>query len=157
MAASAAPALVMNGGQRTLQPQTTGDTPPCPSVNGGYQIEEVPMNTETIVNLTPHEVRITTDDGVLDLPPAPTPARCQRSDEVVREIATGTLCIPLRRVRFSIVTDLPPQQRGVLLVVSRLVAEAMPHRSDLVVPDAMIRDDDGRVTGCTGLATFAVQ
>ncbi|HLU45236.1 MAG TPA: hypothetical protein VKZ67_09500, partial [Natronosporangium sp.] len=42
------------------------------------------------------------------------------------------------------------QQPGVLLIVSRMVAEAAPHRRDLVIPHGLLRDSQGRVVGCAG-------
>jgi hypothetical protein len=39
-----------------------------------------------------------------------------------------------------------------LYIVSRVVAEAARDRDDLVVPDNVIRDDQGRVIACRALA-----
>lgn len=39
-----------------------------------------------------------------------------------------------------------------MYVVSRLVAEAVPERRDLVVPHGLVRDGQGRVVGCAQLA-----
>jgi hypothetical protein len=49
------------------------------------------------------------------------------------------------------VEELPAPQPGVWLVVPRVVADACPGRRDLVFPYREVRDDTGRVIGCTAL------
>lgn len=49
------------------------------------------------------------------------------------------------------VVGLPDSAPGTLFVVSVLVAEALPDRSDLRVPGRQIRSEDGRVIGCASL------
>jgi hypothetical protein len=44
---------------------------------------------------------------------------------------------------------------GVYYIVSRIVAEALPERTDLLFPDGIIRDADGTPIGCTGLASLS--
>ena len=39
-----------------------------------------------------------------------------------------------------------------MLIVSRLVVDALPHRFDLVAPDDLFRDDAGNVVGAQSLA-----
>ena len=108
-----------------------------------------------LVNLTPHDVTITTPGGDVFMAACVNPARCERRDHLEGEIRVGPVVVPIYRVVFGAVTCLLPEQPGRLLVVSRLVAEARPDRRDLVVPDRLIRDDAGRPVGCRGLATIA--
>ena len=58
--------------------------------------------------------------------------------------------IPLSRPSHGEVTGLPEPVPGVLLIVSRTVQQASP-REDLVVPTGLIRDEAGRLIGCTSL------
>ena len=55
------------------------------------------------------------------------------------------------------VVGLPPIRRGLseLYVVHQSVAEAAPreYALRLLVPDRLVRDEDGRVIGCRGFAT----
>ena len=51
------------------------------------------------------------------------------------------------------VTGLPPEEEGVVLVVSGLVRAALPEREDLASPGGLVRDEKGRVVGCTHLVT----
>jgi hypothetical protein len=55
---------------------------------------------------------------------------------------------------FGPVQGLPAPQEGVILIVSRIVAEAAKAegRGDLVVPDGVIRDAGGGVLGCARFA-----
>lgn len=45
-------------------------------------------------------------------------------------------------------TDVPSPVKDTLFVVSSLVKSAFPDRRDLVVPDSLVRDDQGRIIGC---------
>lgn len=49
------------------------------------------------------------------------------------------------------VVGLPDDQPGVGYIVSRMVAEACPHRYDLFYPDQLIRDAAGVIIGCAAL------
>src|SRR5690606_27309669 len=59
--------------------------------------------------------------------------------------------VPIVQVGTGDLEGLPDQQPGVWLIVSRMVAEAAPHRRDLVIPHGLVRDDAGRVVGCSAL------
>ena len=60
--------------------------------------------------------------------------------------------VPLTRTTFGEVQGLPDPADDTLYVVSRLVISAVPDRTDLVSPDGAVRDDQGRIIGCTALA-----
>jgi len=72
----------------------------------------------------------------------------------------GSLFVEIRKRQFTSVTylenevemPLPDKQEGVLYIVSRITAEALPNRDDLLMVDGTVRDDDGRIIGCTGFA-----
>lgn len=111
-----------------------------------------------VLNLTPHVVRLVGDDATVELAPAGPPARVvlrpDRADGVVR---VGPLLVPLKRTAASeVVTGVPDPRPGVLLIVARPVAEALPHRDDLVYPHDTVRDADGVIVGCRSLARPAV-
>ncbi|MEV3952785.1 hypothetical protein [Streptomyces albogriseolus] len=63
--------------------------------------------------------------------------------------------IPLVHIGFGEVTGPPEPEAGPRHVVSRLVAGALPDRSDLLVPHDVVRDEAGRTTGCRALAVGA--
>lgn len=60
--------------------------------------------------------------------------------------------IPITESQFGEVEDLPDQTEGQLLVVSRLVLSACPDRKDLLVPNELARDENGRIIGARSLA-----
>ena len=47
---------------------------------------------------------------------------------------------------------LPVAVENKFYIVSRIAALAMPERTDLLMVDDTIRDDNGRIIGCTGFA-----
>lgn len=100
-----------------------------------------------IINLTPHAVNV---NGA-EFPASGQVARVEEMEPT----ATGTVLvgdrdIPVVTVRTGRVVGLPDQQPGVYFIVSRMVAENAPHRRDLLIPHGLLRDDAGRVTGCSG-------
>ena len=105
---------------------------------------------EIIRNCTPHEVNVVTPEGVIDFAPTGVVPRCSQSNEVVASICG----IEVTRQTFGDVVDLPPQEEGVFLIVSRLVASACPERHDLLIPGPLVRGEDGRPRGCQGLSVL---
>ena len=111
-----------------------------------------------VVNLTPHVVRLVGDEITVELAPAGPPARVvlqpDQADGVVR---VGPLAVPLKRTAASrVVTGVPERRPGMLLIVARPVAEALPERDDLVYPHDTVRNAEGMVVGCRSLARPAV-
>ena len=103
----------------------------------------------TIINLTPHVITIVREDGnKIELTPSGVIPRVS-----VKTVPAGEVNgIPLFHNEYGNVIDLPAPQDGTLLVVSGLLKSACPERSDLVVPAKQIRDEQGRIVGCEGLA-----
>lgn len=64
--------------------------------------------------------------------------------------------IPVVSATFGAVTGLPEQQENVYLIVSLMVAQALPNRKDLLVPDTnvgAVRSDSGQIIGTTRFMT----
>lgn len=97
----------------------------------------------SFVNLTPHAVNII--DGPT-FEPCGTVVRVTTTTENVGNIEG----IPLTKTVFGEVAGLPEQRDGVFLIVSKLVAEALPERSDLLFPNQMVRDGQV-IVGCRSL------
>lgn len=108
-----------------------------------------------LVNLTPHTVTIVDSQGKkLSIPPEGVVPRVQELHPHVGELNYEGVQIPLVRAVYpdgQAVQGLPEPQPGVLLLVSRMVFDACPNRTDLAVPDtspgSVIRDEAGRITG----------
>jgi len=61
--------------------------------------------------------------------------------------------IELYSVEYGEVTGLPPEKwkKGVVYITSGMVNAALPHRSDVVSPGELVRDENGKPIGCKGL------
>lgn len=109
-----------------------------------------------LLNYTPHPIHLTTPLGRATIESLGE----ARATEITTETITlgwdqfgdcgMTQHVPLARKRYGNVTGLPAPQKDVLYIVSTLVQQACPERSDLVSPDLVERDAEGRVTGCRG-------
>lgn len=104
-------------------------------------------------NLTPHEVKIfklvgTVPDLDLVIEAEEEVARLNCEYVKVDKKVEG---VDMYRTVFGEVTGLPDYEEGVYLLVSTIVREALPLRSDLVSPGQLLRDDNGNVIGCLGL------
>lgn len=101
-----------------------------------------------IVNLTPHTVTLVTDEDQFDLPPSGQVARCSPTTKVVDVLQVGGMNVPIRVTWMGEVSGLPEPEDGVLYLVSRVVAETLSQRGDLIITDDTVRDDNGRIVGC---------
>lgn len=107
-----------------------------------------------IVNLTPHAVTLIVDDGTAVIPPGGTVARVTlMPDWALGTVEVDGFTVPVvGTASTGQVTGLPELTSGVLLVVARQVAQALPDRHDLVCPHNLVRDEAGVVIGCRSLA-----
>jgi len=113
-----------------------------------------------LINYTPHTVTLLC--GALATPfDSLGVARCEEivsDDETVMfdyfDDCGSQTPAPIVRKRYGVVTGLPAQQDGVLIIVSQLVADACPERRDLIVPHDVIRVQ-GQVVGCRGFSRRA--
>ena len=100
------------------------------------------MNIGKIINLTPHVINY--DDGETKLTiPSSGEARCAVTREPV-----VSYDIKLTRSVYGAVTGLPAPESGTKYIVSLLVRQACPHRTDICSPGELIRNAAGQVTGC---------
>jgi hypothetical protein len=118
-----------------------------------------------LINLTPHELNICDSEGkvILSIPPPkdmPVP-RVSIKSEVVGNINVDGVEVPIRKVVYGDVENLPPPEEGTLYVVSTLVIIALKEkgieRKDLLSPDtnpdSSVRDSSGKVIGVKYLQT----
>src|SRR6056297_3415854 len=102
-----------------------------------------------IINKTPHNVKIMSKRGnvIKTFPRSQSPIRLKSETKRVGEIGE----IPLSRTTME-GGDLPPEKEGRYYIVSRAVQSAYPDRTDLLIPNETVRDDEGRIVGCQSLA-----
>lgn len=109
-----------------------------------------------IINLTPHDVNIINDSGevIRTYPATGTVARVTSSASKVREI-DGVAVVS---TEFGEVEGLPTQSSDTVYIVSMLVAQALPDRTDLIAPDtgpqSVVRDDKGQILGVRRFAQY---
>lgn len=106
------------------------------------------------VNLLPHPVDLFDDDGELvgSIPTTGAVARCRESRQVLGVVDGVRLT---RTVFEREVDNLPGPRPGTYYIVSRPVAEVLPERDDLVVPDELVRNGRGEIVGCRSLCRCA--
>lgn len=104
-----------------------------------------------LINLTPHDITIVGDDKNLVIPSTGV-ARVAPTTDVVGTVVVDGFTIPMTKTKFGQVNGLPEPQADTLFVVSRLVAEALPMRDDLVIVNQTVRDEQGRIIGAKSLA-----
>ena len=111
-----------------------------------------------LVNLTPHPVEVADAEGrtLLTLLPEAEGARVPLERRLEAELQLDDAQVPIWRSVAGEVQGLPPPQPDAWLVVARLVADAVARsgvrRDDLLIPDDLIRDAQGRVVACRGFS-----
>ena len=117
------------------------------------------------INLTPHDVVLDLGGGeTLRIPAAGVVPRLLLSEGRQEHLrvadparpgdGTAVRDVPLAvgAAWLGIDPPLPDPRPGTVYVTSRVVAEHFPERADLVWPDDLIRDADGRVVAARRLA-----
>jgi hypothetical protein len=102
---------------------------------------------KNIINLTPHTINVVLEDRTIEIPSSGV-ARCSQSSQLVGEV-NG---IPLTATTFGEVIDLPEPTEDTLFIVSRLIMSACPERNDLLCPNELVRDEEGKIIGCKSFA-----
>jgi hypothetical protein len=102
-------------------------------------------------NLTPHAVDLFQGDTRTTYPvdgPAPRVTTIERFDVPLHDDRNNITVPTVVSILSDTITDLPDPQHGVVLIVSRMTAEADPTRTDLVYPEGIVRSPDGVPIGC---------
>ena len=106
-------------------------------------------------NFTNHEINFLLPGGRrVTLPPDPEgPARVVITREQVGTVKVNGAKVPVFAPALGEVHGLPDPEPGTYYVVSRIVAMALAgKRHDLLVPDQVVKDGEGRPLGSTALA-----
>lgn len=109
------------------------------------------LNGAVIYNLTPHSINLLKEDlsPLYTINSEEESARCSQTTIPYSNIGG----IPITSTSFGKVEGLPQEEKeGVYYIVSRLVMQACPNRRDLLVPNELQRDEQGRIIGCKSLA-----
>lgn len=101
-----------------------------------------------ILNYTPHAINMCDETGnVFESYTSQGSARVETTQECVGEI-NG---VDIYSTSYGEVEGLPEQQEDVMLLVSFLVKQALPERTDLICPNTspqgVVRDENGKIIG----------
>ena len=104
------------------------------------------------VNMTPHPVNLLTTDGeeIATFPSEGT-IRLKKDSLSIGGFNINGHQVELLHSEFSS-GEVPSPVDGVIYIVSALVANAYPHRFDFVMVENTVRNDSGRIIGCTAFA-----
>ena len=109
-------------------------------------------NNIKVVNCTPHDVNLITGNGNITFPRSGIIPRLTEQQNKINSVIVNGIKIDIMKKSFLEPEGLPEPQEGTIFIVSALVAGAVKHRDDLVIPNDTIRDDQGRIIGCKNLA-----
>lgn len=104
-----------------------------------------------IKNLTPHDVLFIDGDVKINFPKEVD--KFPRVNEEIKVIGNVN-GIPITKKIFGNCENLPEKEDGTLLIVSVIIANALPNRDDLIVPNT-IRDEKGQIIGCNSFSIIA--
>lgn len=114
-----------------------------------------------LLNYTPHTIHLHVGPGIQSIfslgEARATEIETLSTDLPTDPFGDGGMCVhvPIAHKRYGDVTGLPDPKPDTLYIVSTLIQQACPGRADLVSPDGIIRDEQGRVTGCRGFYRLA--
>ena len=100
-----------------------------------------------IVNLTPHAITLFKGEETITIEPSGIVARVS-----TRTVRVGDVDgIAITSTEFGEVENLPDSENGTIYIVASLVAQRVPERTDVFIPNESVRDDKGRIVGCKSL------
>lgn len=100
-----------------------------------------------IINLTPHTVNLIVNGKPLTIE---RKGRIPRVEEII-EYQTQADGVYIYGITYGGVIDAPPMLPDTYYVVSRMIAEALPGREDLLFPMMLKKDSDGKVISANAL------
>lgn len=107
----------------------------------------------TVINLTPYDVTVVCGDINKTYEKSGQVARLGQTQPIRVGMVAGIDILKLKS-GFGPTEGLPEPIPETLFIVATVVAQANPHRRDLISPDTSpagaIRDDDGRLVGTKG-------
>jgi hypothetical protein len=109
-------------------------------------------NNINVVNCTPHDVNLVTENGNITFPKSGIIPRLTESQQKINSVTVNGIEIDIMKKSFLEPEGLPEPKEGTIYIVSALVAGAIKDRDDLVIPNDTIRDDKGNIVGCKNLA-----
>lgn len=120
-----------------------------------YIILESRIYETELINCTPHAINLVDNNGNVytTIEPSGFLPRCEEKRELLKIEKVNKHVVNINKKFFGEVTGLPVEIENTYYIVSALVAQACKdERSDLLVPDDIVRNDKGQIIGCRSLA-----
>lgn len=117
------------------------------------------MTSTALINLTPHDVVVLDENGVevLRVVPQEQPARLVEVRGATSTLRCEDKDIPVVGLGYlDVVLNLPVPQDGVKYIVSRVTAQGIPPRADLLFPIDEVRDAANQIIGCRAFGSFKI-
>ena len=108
------------------------------------------LNKVKLVNLTDHPVMVYDERGdkiILEIPASGIIARCEMTKNYLYDVQG----VPVYETSFGAVTGVPPYKFGIKYIVSNVVAQALPGRKDILLPNDIVKRR-GVIVGCKSFA-----
>lgn len=110
-----------------------------------------------VINLTPHDINILKEGKtILVLPRSGTIARVIEHNTQADALNIDGVAVPMQIKDYGTPIDLPDPVDNVYYVVSLLTAQTSGRQDLLIVADS-VRNEQGQIIGCTGLARLGTQ
>lgn len=120
-------------------------------------VNNIPRESAEIVNLTPHDIHMISHQSfiyrnmepevILTIPPSGKIARCEQDTKLSRQLVFQGHVLDVTEVYPKRVIDLPPPKAGTYYAVSKMVAEQLKGRGDLLVMHGLYKRK-GQTAGC---------
>ena len=108
------------------------------------------LHINKIKNYTKHPVTVFFKNKMVTFMPENKPLRCEYENEFLALMVTSNNEeVPLTHINYKS-PELPLEEPGVFLIVSKIVAELNPNRKDLLLPGG-ITYENGSAKGCKSL------
>ena len=99
-----------------------------------------------IINTTPHAIHELKSNQTFE----PNNTAQVRVTDTFVDTGETIEDVPILTRTFGDVENLPAQRPNVFYIVSLVVKQALPNRSDLFTPGKLVRNENGVIVGCEG-------
>ena len=109
-----------------------------------------------LINLTPHVINLHAQGQIIVLEPSGIIARLEIECMDLADMVVDGIIVQIKATILKNLVDMPEPQDGVCYVASAVVTKRAMEldREDVFGPGELIRDADGVVIGCNGLALY---
>jgi len=100
------------------------------------------------INLTPHTINLILETETIKFESAVDKEFLPRCSEERDIFYTIGMSLKINKKKFGEVVNLPEEKSNTYYLVSNMIISACKHRTDLLAPDEIVRDENGLIIGC---------